>query len=267
MTPRVSAIYSGRLEHHRRGPRPHRFSYRHRLFYLDLDEIHGLLDGSWLWRRGPFWAVSFHRADYLGNAAVPLKRAVLDLVEARLGRRPEGPVRMLTHLRTFGYAFNPVTFYYCFATDGTTLEAVAAEVTNTPWQERHVYVMAADRNGASASFAKAFHVSPFFGMGQSYRWLFTPPGDALAVRMVNVEEGREVFSASLTMRRRPLTRAALASLIVCQPLAPLGVTAAIYWQALRLRLKGTPYFEHPSRTDARGMAREVSVHADDAGRS
>lgn len=267
MTARASAIYSGCLEHHRRSPRPHRFSYRHRLFYLDLDEMDGLLDASWLWRRGAFWPVSFHRADYLGDRAVPLKRAVLDLVETRLGRRPEGPVRMLTHLRTFGYAFNPVTFYYCYAADGTTLEALAAEITNTPWNERHAYVIDADRNGAFAAFEKVFHVSPFFGMDQSYRWAFTLPGETLTVSMVNVEQGREVFSASLKMRRRPLTRASLASLIVRQPLAPLGVIGAIYWQALRLRLKGTPYFEHPSRTDARGMAREVSVHADDSGRS
>ena len=266
MTTDVSAIYSGRLAHHRRGPRPHRFSYAHRLFYLDLDELEGLLASTWLWRRGAFWPVSFNRADYLGDAAVPLKRAVLDLVEARLGRRPAGPVRMLTHLRTFGYAFNPVTFYYCFAPDGTTLEALAAEITNTPWKERHTYVIAADRRGASASFEKAFHVSPFFGMDQTYRWSFTTPDDQLAVSMVNVEHGREVFSASLKMRRQPLTRAALASLIVRQPLAPLGVIAAIYWQALRLRLKGTRYFEHPARKDAAGMARRVSVHADDAGR-
>jgi DUF1365 family protein len=266
MTGAVSAIYSGRLAHHRRGPRAHTFAYSQRLFYLDLDELDGLLAGSWLWRRGTFWPVSFHRADYLGDAAVPLKQAVLDEVEARLGRRPEGPVRMLTHLRTFGYAFNPVTFYYCFARDGVTLQALAAEITNTPWKERHTYVIAADTPGASASFDKAFHVSPFFGMDQSYRWTFTPPGEDLAVTMVNIEHGREVFSASLKMRRRPLIAANLAGLIVRQPVAPLGVVAAIYWQALRLRLKGTPYVDHPSRAAARSAAGRMSAHADDARR-
>jgi hypothetical protein len=260
-----SAIYSGRLEHHRRQPRAHRFAYHQRLFYLDLDELDGLLARSWLWRRGAFWPVSFHRADYLGDATVPLKQAVLDRVHAKLGRRPQGPVRMLTHLRTFGYAFNPVTFYYCFAPDGVTLQALAAEITNTPWQERHTYVIPADTGGASGSFDKAFHVSPFFGMDQSYRWTFTPPAERLAVTMVNLEDGREVFSASLKMRRLPLTSATLAGVMVRQPLAPLGVVAAIYWQALRLRLKRTPYVEHPLRSGV--PAGRMSAHADDARRS
>ena len=259
-----SAIYSGRLEHHRRRPRSHRFAYSQRLFYLDLDELDGLLDASWLWRRGAFWPVSFLRDDYLGDATVPLKQAVLDRVETRLGQRPKGPVRMLTHLRTFGYAFNPVTFYYCFAPDGVTLEALVAEITNTPWKERHAYVIAADAGGASGSFDKAFHVSPFFGMDQSYRWAFTTPAEGLAVTMVNVEDGREVFSASLKMRRRPLTSAALAAVMIQQPLAPLGVVAAIYWQALRLRVKRTPWFDHPSRKASLPGAGRVSAHADDA---
>ena len=261
-----SALYLGSLEHRRRAPRPHAFRYRLFMAYLDLDELDGLLAGSWLWRRGTFWPVSFHRADYLGDATVPLKQAVLDRVEARLGCRPQGPVRMLTHLRTFGYAFNPVTFYYCFATDGVTLEALAAEITNTPWKERHTYVIAADMSGASGTFDKAFHVSPFFGMDQSYRWAFTTPAERLAVTMVNVEQGREVFSASLKMQRRPLTPGALAAMMIRQPLAPLGVVAAIYWQALRLRLKGTPYVEHPSHAAARSAAGRMSAHADDARR-
>jgi DUF1365 family protein len=249
VTSLASAVYEGKLTHTRRGPRRHRFAMRLHMFYLDVDEMDRALPISLL-RRGRFGWLSFCRADYLGNPGRSLKSEVLDLVESRIGRRPTGPVRLLTQVRWFGYVFNPVSFYYCFAPDGVTLDAIVAEITNTPWQERHAYVLPAEAAGIRASFPKAFHVSPFFDMAQRYRWLLTTPADDLVVTMVNQEEGRDVFSATLALERRPLSPAVLWSLVLRQPFMSWRVHLGIYIHAFRLWLKRTPYFEHPSRSDS-----------------
>lgn len=245
-----SAVYEGSVRHDRLEPRAHSFRRCLFMLYLDLDELPGLFRGRWLWSGRRPNLVWFRRADFLGPSERPLKDAVLDRVEQELGRRPAGPVRMLTHLRTFGYVFNPVTFYYCFD-EHERLEAVVAEITNTPWNERHAYVL--DGAGRSAGkvarrrFAKDFHVSPFFGLDQVYRWALRVPGRRLDVHMTNVERGRTVFTARLDLERRPLTAAALARVLVRYPLLTLRVHAAIYVQAFRLWLKRIPFFTHPSK--------------------
>jgi len=249
----ASAIYEGRLTHARRGPRRHRFGYRLHMLYLDLEEVDTRLPLSIL-RRGRFGWLSFCRADYLGHPATPLRTAVLDRVEAALGIRPDGPVRLLTQVRSLGYVFNPVSFYYCFAGDGKTLEAIVAEITNTPWQERHAYVLRAGPGAVRAAFPKAFHVSPFFDMAQHYRWLLTTPAEDLTVTMVNEAGGRDVFSATLALRRRELSRAGLWRLALTQPLMAWRVHLGIYVQAFRLWRKRTPYFEHPDRRAAADSA-------------
>ncbi len=82
--------------------------------YLDLEELPELFDGSLAWSARRPALARFRRSDYLGDPRRPLREEVLDLLEARTGRRPGGPVRLLTQLRQFGFTFNPVSFYYCF---------------------------------------------------------------------------------------------------------------------------------------------------------
>ena len=255
MTTMASALYEGTLTHARRGPSRHRFGYRLHMLYLDLDEIDRVLPLSML-RVGRFGWLSFFRGDYLGDASKPLKTEVLDLVEARLGVRPAGPVRLLTQVRCFGYVFNPVSFYYCFAADWATLEAIVAEITNTPWRERHTYVLAAGRGEVRASFPKAFHVSPFFDMAMRYRWVLTTPGDDLAVTMVNEQQGRDAFSATLALGRRDLTPAGLRGIVLRQPFMAWRVHLGIYVQAFRLWRKGNPYFKRPAASGPGNIRRE-----------
>lgn len=241
----VSALYVGRLSHARLRPKPYAFSQPLQLFYLDLAEL-SKLPPSLLWGVERARPLSFRRKDYLGDAGVPLRQAVLDTVERDLGRRPTGPVRMLTLVRWLGYAFNPVTFYYCFDA-GETLAAVVAEITNTPWLERHAYVLPATAGGVSASFDKAFHVSPFFGMSQRYTWKLGVPGEALELEMVSEEAGQEVFRAGLTLERQSLDTRGLLAAIWRQPLFTWTAHLGIYWHAFRLWSKGSTFFPHPPK--------------------
>jgi DUF1365 family protein len=248
-----SAIYEGRVTHVRRGPARHQFSYRISMFYVDLDEVKHLPRA--LFRIGRVGWLSFCRADYLGDASSDLKTAVLDRVEASLGVRPSGPVRLLTQVRSLGYVFNPVSLYYCFAADGRRLEAVVAEITNTPWKERHAYVLPAEEGVVRSTFAKAFHVSPFFSMAQQYHWYLSTPGPELAVAMVNEEGGRPGFSATLALKRRAFTSAAIWRAGLAQPLMAWRVHLGIYIQAFRLWRKRTPYVPHPAKASVTGKRR------------
>jgi DUF1365 family protein len=249
-----SAIYRGRLAHARHTPRPHAFTYDVWLLYLELDQLPELLARSGPLRAGRFAFLSFRREDYLAGRG-DLAEAARARVEAVLGFRPAGPVRLLTQVRSLGRTFNPVSFYYCFGDDGRSLQAVVAEVTNTPWGERHAYVVPAGEDGVEATVKKAFHVSPFFGLDQDYAWRLSPPGERLVVEMRNHEGGGEVFRARLDLRREPWSAAALWRAALGQPLMAWRVAAAIYWQALRLWLKRTPFHPHPASAAAEAARR------------
>jgi DUF1365 family protein len=242
---RASAIYEGIVAHRRRTPVVHDFRMRLFLMYLDLGELSQALAGV------PPLVARFRRADYLGDPAQPLDEAVRELVQERLGLRPAGPVRMLAHLRYFGHCFNPVVFYWCFAPDGARVEAVVAEVTNTPWGERHAYVAAGRGNPVhvlESRHEKALHVSPFMQMGMEYRWRVSTPGERLAVAIETFDaDQRPVFDAHLALRRRPLTQASLTRVLARHPAMTLRVLAGIYGHAVRLRLKGARWHPHPAK--------------------
>lgn len=255
-----SALYEGTVVHQRAHPVPHRFRMPLFLLYLDLAELDRVFRGRWLWSTSRPAPIRFRRADHLGDPAQPLDEAVRDRVEEHTGRRPSGPVRLLTQPRSFGYGFNPVSFFYCFAEDGRSLDALLAEVTNIPWRERHCYVLAPDgsanRDGLRRCTPKAFHVSPFMGMDVDYRWRVGVPGSRLALRIESHRSGPaggRFFQASLALERREITGTSLARALVRYPAMSARAVANIYWQALRLRLKGAPIHPHPGPSAARSV--------------
>lgn len=244
-----SAIYEGTVRHRRFAGIDREFRHGVAMAYVDLDELPRLLSGR-LVARGPR-LVQFRRSDYLGDPSVPLADAVRDLVAERTGERLDGPVRVLTHLRSFGHCFNPVSFYYCFD-GGGRLAALVAEVTNTPWGERHAYVMsaAAATGPVRGAVDKELHVSPFMGMDHRYRWTAPEPGATASVHIESHRGGERAFDATLSLARRPFSRRSLAAVTARYPAAGVRMLVLIYAHAARLKLRGVAVHPHPSEQPA-----------------
>jgi DUF1365 family protein len=219
------------------------------MMYIDLAEVETLLHDSKLWSYESFGVASFHRRDYhRAHCGQRLDECVRETVERKLGFRPDGAIRLLTNVRVLGIVFNPVSFYYCFDRS-EKLVAIVAEITNTPWNERHSYVIDArhaDPAGRiNASFNKEFHVSPFMPMDQRYDWTFTQPGRSLIVHMRNSDARGEVFDATLRLDRRPANARTLGYALARHPIMSLTEIAAIYVHAAFLWLKRVPFYIHP----------------------
>ena len=259
-----SCIYEGRVRHRRFSPRRHEFSYSMYMMYLDLDELPGLFDRFWLWSAKRFNLAWFNRADHMGGSVQPLQETVRDRLYEHTGIRTEGPIRLLTHCRYFGFGFNPVSFYYCYDSDDTRVENIIAEVNNTPWGEQYCYVLTeaenVAKNGGEPGHkrylpVKDFHVSPFMPMNIDYDWRFNRPDQRLTVHMQNFIDSEKIFDATLHLERRPMTSLNMARVLTQYPVITMKVVAGIYFEALRLLLKRVPFYDHPNTREKSATTR------------
>ena len=243
-----SSLYTGTLSHHRYGPGPaHSFRYRVAMPLVFLDEIDAVVRSHPMWSArlpAPVWA---RRSDLIGRPGRPPEDEVRDLVQKATGERPLGRVAFLGNLRTWGWLFNPISLYFCYSPDGGTVETLLAEVENTPWHQRHSYVVGGP---GVHRFSKQMHVSPFMPMGCDYVLSYEAPGERLRLRFDLVQGDRPLLTAALSLSGRPLDRAAMWAYLLRYPAMAHRVSAGIYSQAARLALAGAPFFAHPHRAGA-----------------
>lgn len=269
-----SSVYSGWIRHRRFEPVKNAFTYPIFMLYLDLDEIKNVLSKKWYFSIERFNFVSFKRKDFFKPEMFDLKQAVISEVSEYY--KQEGvaltdiiSVRMLCHVRYLGLVFNPVVFYYCFDANNEPV-AILAEITNTPWGERHSYVLPicnreafsgldAQQKGHNLNnrkhqfkFKKCFHVSPFNPMNMDYRWVFSEAKEQLVVHMENfiqTNDGAKHFDATLNLEQHDLVKN-LARILMKQPFMTAKVMLGIYWQAFKLWVKGSKFYDHPGTPDS-----------------
>lgn len=242
-----SRIYSGWLRHRRHLPRSHSFGYRVFMPFICLDELPELFASNWLWSATRPALARFKRGDFLGDPQQPLADEVRRRIREETGAEHTGPIYLLANMRYFGFQINPIACYYCYNDDESALEFLVAEVTNTPWNEHHSYVLRGPESGRwlRTEFAKQFHVSPFNPMAMQYHWRSSTPDERLILHMDTTTADGKVFDASLALSAEPMSRQALNRILLRYPFMTAKVALAIYWQALRLFIKRIPFYPHP----------------------
>ncbi len=243
-----SCLYAGSVSHCRTQPFEHRFNYSLFMVYLDLSELSEIFNAIKGWSLDDRALAAFYRCDHLGDPDLELSQSVRHLIQETTTDTDMGSIRLLTHLRYFGHCFNPVSFYYCFDADDRNVKTVVAEVNNTPWHEQHCYVMPVTANDSGDKLHvetnKAFHVSPFLPMDLIYRFALTIPGEELLINIDVDKETQPVFNASMRLNRIPLTQMNAWKSIIKFPAMTMQIVLGIYWQALKLKLKGATYHPH-----------------------
>jgi len=240
-----SAIYRGWVRHRRFSPVNHSFKYSVFFLWIDLDE---LATPEYFKQLSPWFAVerfaalTLNAKDYL-DPNLPLTTAeVWRKVEALGGDVHGGRVCLLGQVRCLAFYFSPVNFFYCYDKDDK-LQYVLAEVSNTPWNERHCYLVEANSNKETP---KNFHVSPFMSLDMRYRWRLPNPDKRLCLHIENHTD-EKLFDATLLMARYPLTGPELRRTIWQIPAMSWHILRGIYWQALRLWIKRVPYVSRPQK--------------------
>ena len=265
---RASAIYEGTVRHRRNEPKVHQFDFRFFMLLLDLEEIDSLFQWQPFWSAKRWSLCRFKATDHLiqFDSINSLRERVLTALQDQGVSQPIGPIRLLTQLSYLGYSMNPVSFFYCYNLTGDHIEAVIAEVNNTPWGEQHLYVIPAIQltqksTIRSNDIKKEFHVSPFFDLAMNYRMAFSVPSETLAVKIENHSLGsdlpdtgsdtcrRKYLDVTMKLRRKKLSGWNLNGLLLRYPAISFKVVAGIYWQALMLYLKKIPFVPHPKQLE------------------
>ncbi|MCI4665276.1 MAG: DUF1365 domain-containing protein [Neomegalonema sp.] len=233
-TPR---LFVGHVMHLRMRPTRHQFRYGMAALWLDADAPEQAAAGLKCFSVDRFGLFSFYRRDHGWRDGSALRPFVEEALH-KAGAPSPARLMLLSFPRVLGYVFNPLSVYYGYDRDGR-LESMVYEVKNTDGGQ-HAYAVRLDP-GASAhrhSADKCFYVSPFIEMEKRYNFTVSPPAERLALLIKQTDDAGLFLSASWNGRAEPLTDGRLLRRFFSHPLHPQRVMARIYWEAIRLRIKG-----------------------------
>ncbi len=262
-----SGLYVGCVRHRRFTPVKHHFVYPMFMPLIDLDELDALTKKVRGFGRSLFSFARFNASDYLHGERSSatreghsLQKSIREKVQEETGEYITGKILLLCQLRYCGFYFSPLNLYYLYDSNNQW-RYLLAEVSNTPWNQRHYYVIPANekekndcdiegiiRKWHNHIEPKTFHVSPFNPMSQQYHWRINEPSQRLMVHMENYDNDdpeKKVFDASMALKRQPFTTKVLVRLLLKTPIMAMKIVTGIYWQALRLWMKGAPFYPHP----------------------
>ncbi|PKH07142.1 DUF1365 domain-containing protein [Moritella sp. Urea-trap-13] len=241
-----SGLYQGSVTHRRFSPRKNSFTYQIAMLGLDLDELEDVIDQHWLLGKNWFNPIRFFEKDYLKNDPGTLRQRINNKV-AKLGGDWDGSrVLMLAQCRCLGIYFSPINLYYCFEQSGDC-KYMLAEVSNTPWNQRHYYLVDMQ---SSALTPKEFHVSPFMTLDMQYRWRLTTPGQKVKVNIDNIDlNDNKLFAVSMRLDKTKITTIELGKSWITLPFSVIKVLCLIYWQALKLVAKRIPFISYQKHGD------------------
>ena len=253
-------LMQGKVHHVRLHPRKHDFSYASSMVLLDTEKLESnpssnFLNKSKFWSLNRFNLVSLYRNDYIGGhkeSVLTINEEVKQLIYKRTGKEFDGKVKLLSHPRQWGFVFNPVSFYFCYAASGE-LQWIISEINNTPWNERHAYLhniseqTRKDKHDYQFVFDKCFHVSPFMPMDLKYEWRFFFNGDDIRIVMKLFKHNELQFTAGLNLEWQPFSSRSMYMLPVLFPLQTFLIVYRIYWNAFLLHLKKIPFYTHPDK--------------------
>lgn len=244
-------IFTGQVRHRRFTPKKHQFSYNLFMFCFDIGDPSNSFKEIKQVSIEQFNWFSFRRKNYLSHPEIPLDEYARQLVVAKFNNYPKGKIYLLTQLSCLGYCFNPISLYFIFDETNQHLDYLIIEVTNTPWGEKHNYVLESSGKPKNEvyyyQFQKELHVSPFMAMNYEYQFNLKLNKQKITIHMENHTAGKKDFDATLTLKALPQKGTSFTKVFRHFPLITYKVATAIYWEALKLWMKGIPFYPHPKR--------------------